>query len=146
MPQKSATYFGFGEEDQCADVRKLIEDAGVHLSHRDMAKDPLSPRELVLLFGHNPLSYFINQASKEYTELGLDKRQPDRREMLEILAENPGLLRRPIIQAARLVTVGCNKEKISEMLQIGRNGNQHDEINGNRGGRITRRSLPSKKK
>jgi regulatory protein spx len=145
MAQKTATYYGYGEEDQCAEVCKLIEDAGIHLHRRDMAKFPLSARELDGLLGHNPLTYFINPAAKEYEKLGLDKKRPERAEMLEILAENPELLRRPIIKSSRLVTVGCNKEKISEMLQISRNGSQIDEPNGNRGGRITRRSLPSKK-
>ena len=145
MPQKSATYIDFGEDDQCADVRKFIEEAGVRLNLRDMAENPLSAEELNHLFGHNPLAYFVNPAAKDYKKLGLDKEQPERQEMLGILAENPGLLKRPIIKTARLVSVGCNRDKISEMLQISRNGNQIDHINGNRGGRITRRALPAKK-
>lgn len=145
MAQKTATYFGFGEDDQCVEVRNLIEGAGIRLYVRDMKKDPLSSRELGELFGHNPIAYFVNQAAKEFESLGLDKQLPERPEMLEILAANPGLIKQPIIKAARLVTVGCNKENISLMLQINRNGNQNEEVNGNRGGRITRRSLPSKK-
>ena len=46
MAQKTATYYGFGDEDQCADLRQFIEDAGIHLLQRDMSKDPLSAREL----------------------------------------------------------------------------------------------------
>ena len=144
MPQKTATYYSYGDEDQCTDVRKFIEDAGIHLERRDLAKNPLSVREMDSLFGHNPLTYFINSAAQEYKKLGLDKQPLQRQEMLELLAENQRLLRRPIIKASRLITVGCNKEKISEMLQISRNGNQIEEINGNRG-RITRRALPSRK-
>ena len=145
MAQKTATYYGYGDEDQCADLRQFIEDAGIHLLKRDMSKDPLSARELDQLFGHNPLTYFVNPAAAEYTELGLDKQLPERQELLSILAANPGLLRHPIVKSGRLVTVGCNKDKISEMLQISRNGNQIEEVNGNRGGRITRRSLPARK-
>ena len=145
MAQKTATYISIGEEDQCSELRKLIEDAGIHLDVRDLAKDPMSPRELGALFGHNPLKYFINPAATEYKKLDLDQRQPERQELLEILAENPGLLKRPIIKTSRLVTVGCNMDNISDMLQISRNGGQSDEVNGNRDRRITRRSLPSRK-
>jgi len=145
MPQKAVTYIGFGDDVQCTEVRKFIEDAGIHLSFRDLAKTPLSVRELDLLFGHNPITYFVNPAAKEYKKLGLDKQLPERQEMLEILADNPGLLRYPIIKSSRLLTVGCNKEKISEMLQIGRNGNQVNETSGNRGGKINRRALPAKR-
>lgn len=141
MPQKTATYIGFGDDNQCTEICKLIEDAGIQLNIRDMDKDPLSVRELVFLFGHNPLTYFVNPTAKEYKKLGLDKRQPERQEMLEIIADNPGILKYPIIKTSRLLTVGCNKEKISEMFQLGRNGNQNNEISGNRGGKINRRSL-----
>ncbi|MCD6248714.1 MAG: hypothetical protein J7J98_00105 [candidate division Zixibacteria bacterium] len=141
MPQKIATYIGFGDDNQCTEIRKFIEDAGIRLNFRDMAKDPLSVRELDLLLGHNPLTYFVNPTAKEYKKQGFDKQQPERQEMLEIIADNPGLLKYPIIKTARLLTVGCNKEKISEMFQIDRNGNQNNEISGNRGGKINRRSL-----
>ena len=145
MPQKSATYIGFTADDNGKEIRQLIQDAGIQLDIRDIEKNPLSVRELDDLFGHNPLTYFVNPASKEYTKLGLDGRQPERQEMLEMMAENPGLIRAPIIKTIRLLTAGCNKEKISEMLQISRNGNQAEDTNGNRERRITRRSLPSRK-
>jgi len=145
MPQKNATYISFASDERCNDLCKFIEDAGVRLQIRDLEKNPLSVAELDKLFGHNPLTYFINQTSSEYTRLGLDQKQPGRQELLEMMAENPGLLRQPIIKTTRLVTVGYNKDKIAEMLQISRNGEPQEEINSNRGGRIIRRPLPTKK-
>ena len=145
MPQKSATYISFASDEHYNDLCKFIVDAGVQLHIRDMEKNPLSVTELDQLFGHNPLTYFINTTSSEYTRLGLDQKQPDRQELLEMMAENPGLLRQPIIKTTRLVTAGYNKDKIAEMLQISRNGEPQQEVSGNRGGRIIRRPLPAKK-
>lgn len=147
MPQKRATFMTYGKDERCDEIRKFIEDAGIRLDIRDLSLNPLTVEEMDYMFGHNPLSYFINTASSEYTRLGLDRMMPERREVLKLIAENPGLLRRPIIKNSRLLTVGCNKDKIAEMLQISRNGepqeeNSHDNRPANR---ITRRSLPSRK-
>ncbi len=145
MPQKTATFMTCGTDERCDDIRQFIEDAGIQLTIRNLKENPLSVRELVLLYGHNPLTYFINPASEEYSKLGLDRQVPERNELLKLMSENPGLLRCPIVKTIRLVTVGCNKEKVAIMLQISRNGDQPQETDGNRGRRITRRSLAPRK-
>ncbi len=145
MSQKCVTYIIYGSDERCDDIRRFIEDAGIRLDVRDMKDRPLSADELDLLFGHNPLTYFVNPASIEFSKLGLEVKLPARADLLELMSKHPGLLRRPIIKTIRLVTAGYNKEKIAEMLQISRNGERADDVNGNRPGRITRRALPSRK-
>ena len=145
MPQKRATYITHGNDESCEEIRRFIEEAGIILDVRDVQDNPLTVEEMVKLFGHNPLIYFVNTASEVFTELGLDKALPGRDELLVLMAENPDLLRRPIVKSTRLLTVGSNKDKIAEMLQISRNGEPQEEVNANRGGRITRRALPSRK-
>jgi len=146
MPQRQATYITYGKDDGCDEIRKFIEDAGIALKVRDLMESPPSVQELTQLFGHNPLTYFVNPASEAYSRLGLDKALPERGELLALISANPQLLRCPIIKNTRLLTVGCNKEKIAEMLQIGRNGEAPEETTNHRSsGRITRRALPSRK-
>lgn len=146
MAQKPATYMTFGTDESDQEILKYIKEAGVSLIVRDIKEQPLSVEELDTLFGHNPLTYFINQAADEYSKLGLDKKVPERAEMLKLLAEHPELLRHPIIKTVRLLTVGSNKDMIAQILQINRNGDKSSEVaNGNRSGRIHRRSLPSRK-
>jgi arsenate reductase-like glutaredoxin family protein len=112
----------YGADERCEEIRKFIENAGIRLIVRDLKKDPLSPLELEHLFGYNPMRDFLNPLSKEYTNLGLDKQLPERRELLQMIADHPELLRRPIIKTSRLVTVGCDRKAISAMLQIPLNG------------------------
>lgn len=146
MPQKQATYMSYGNDERCEEIRKYIENSGYRLIVRDLSKQPLSVDELDFLFGHNPLLYFVNTASSEYSKLGLGDEMPERRQMLELIAKNPGLLRRPIVRNGRLLTVGCNKAKIAEMLQINSNGEAPEETNERRPiPRTPRRSLPSRK-
>ena len=147
MPQKRATFMTYGHDERCDEIRKFIEDAGIRLDIRDLSKNPLTIEELDYMFGHNPLSYFLNSASSEYTTLGLDQKVPERRELLKLMAEHPGLLRRPIVKNQRLLTIGCNKEKIAVMLQISQNGEPEEENNNDHRptGRVNRRHLPARK-
>lgn len=145
MPQKRATFMTYGNDERCDEIRKFIEDAGIKLDIRDLSKRPLTFDELDHMFGHIPLTYFLNPASNEYTRLGLERGLPDRRDLLQLIAENPGLLRRPIVRNTRLLTVGCNKDKIAEMLQINRNGEPVEVPNTNKSSRISRRVLPAKR-
>lgn len=145
MPQKTATFITCGTGEHCDDMRRFIEDAGIRLTIRNLKESPFSVRELDQLFGHNPLTYFIDPASEEYTRHGLDRQMPERDDLLKLMSETPGLLRVPIIKTIRLITVGCNKERIAEMLQISRNGDQPRDTEGNRGGKITRRALSPRK-
>jgi regulatory protein spx len=122
MPQKQATYMSYGTDERCEGIRKFIEDAGIRLIVRDLKKEPLSAEELDHLLGYNPIRDFLNPLAADYTKLGLDKQLPERRELLQIVAEHPDLLRRPIIKTSRLLTVGCDRKAIAAMLQISPNG------------------------
>ena len=145
MPPKLATYIAYGLDEHGEDVRKYIINAGVRLTVRDTKKDPLNYAELDGLLGHIPMINFLNKASQEYAKLDLGEELPDRHEMLDILAKNPGLLRGPIVRTSRLLTVGCDKEKISKMLHINRNGVLEEEQLNNRQPRSNRRSQPAGK-
>lgn len=145
MPQKQATFMVLEYDERCEEVRRFAEEAGVRLEIRNLRENPPSVRELERMFGHNPLNYFVNPGSSDYHRLGLDKGLPPRAELLGLISANPGLLQTPIIQTARLLTIGCNKERIADVLRINHNGDGPDSSSHQKMPRITRRALPSKK-
>ena len=122
MAFKRAQYLTYGDDGLCAETRKFIEDAGVLLDVRDISKNPLSEVELSNLIGHIPIKHFLNSLSDSYKKYRLDKHLPDREDILRLMAKDHTLLRRPIIRAARLLTIGCDKRKIADMLHIGPDG------------------------
>jgi len=128
MPQKQATFMSYGMDEQCAEIRKFIEDAGVRLVVRDLKTNPLSFEELDRMFGYNSLINFLNPLSKDFAKLGLENGLPERRELLKMMAEHPGIVRVPIIRNARLLTVGCDRKVISAMLQISPNGTLINDV------------------
>ncbi|NOY88529.1 MAG: hypothetical protein GXO93_03940 [FCB group bacterium] len=132
MALKRATFFTYGTDDKCNEIQKFIEDAGVILDVRDIEKDPLTYEELEQLIGYLNVNHFLNNFSDAYTEFKLDKSLPTREEVIKLMARDHNLLRRPIIKTVRLMTVGYNKRKIAEMLQINYNGNNIEQENEKR--------------
>lgn len=127
MPPKRAMFITFGDDELCNEMRRFIEDAGVLLDIRDLEKRPFTEGEVRKLISNFNPGYFLNQGSRSFAKLGLDKGVPDREELIKIIAKDNSLLRRPIIKTNRLFTIGCDRRRISEMLQIPLNGRPSDD-------------------
>jgi arsenate reductase-like glutaredoxin family protein len=126
MAPKRATFLCYGEDAMCAETCKFIEDAGVILEKRDIGKNPLSEDELDTLVGTLNISHFINSLSEAYSKTGWDKTPPNRQEIIEAMAKDYTLIRRPIVMVSRLVTIGADKKRIGEMLQLNRQNDMPD--------------------
>ena len=133
MALKRATYYTYGSDTLCVETKKYIEEAGIILDIRDLEKEPFTVDEVKKLIGFLDPKHFINPSGKTYKQHHLDTAMPPREELVVILAEDPTLIRRPIIRTPRLMTVGCDKRKISEMLQMTFNNGDTpiDESKGN---------------
>ena len=130
MAPKSAIYLTYGNDEDCTQTRQFLEEAGVVLEIRDIVKDPLNAYELKGVLGYLDAGHFINPSSESYAKHNLSESIPQRDELLNIIAEDNTLLKRPIIKTNRLMVVGCDKEKISEMLRLNGEPSARD-ISGN---------------
>lgn len=132
MALKRATFISYGNDDWCLETRHFIENAGVDLEIRDLLKKPFTEEEVDKLIGNWDVHHFLNPVSESYQKHGFDNQLPPRAELIRLIAADPTLLRRPIIRNARLFTIGCDKKRIAEMLQISLTGARtDDETNGN---------------
>ena len=132
MAVKHAKFMSYGDDEQCAEMKKFIQEAGVILDVRDIEKRPLDEDELYATLGNLEARHFLNPASDSYEKFNLDEKLPERNELYKMIAEDYTLLRRPIIKTTRLLTIGCDKQKISEMLRLnGENDNHRDNQNFN---------------
>lgn len=127
MVAKRVQYISYGSDEMCLETKKFIESAGIALDIRDTSKKPLTEEEISALVGHLDLKHFINSASPSFKKNGLDKALPERRELIRLMAEDYTLVRRPIIKSSRLITVGCEKKRIAEMLQLGADGQELEQ-------------------
>lgn len=149
MAVRQAKFLTYGNDEQCAEIKKYIEDAGVILDFRDIEKKPLNVDELSAMMGYLEASHFINPASDSFEKYQLAEGLPERDKLIKMVVQDYTLLRRPIIRTARLLTVGCDKQKISEMLRLNGDanssggGNSHRDRIGQGGRSEGRRPTPS---
>ena len=146
MTLKRVKYVTYDENEQCLDIRKLIDDAGIKMDIRDIKKDPLTEDELYALVGHFEIRHFLNPLSESYQKNGFDKKLPGRTELVKAILKDYTLLRRPIIRTIRLFTVGCNKQAIIDMLQISSNGKNSEYADNHFNHQLHRRSTAGSSK
>jgi Spx/MgsR family transcriptional regulator len=79
---------------------------------RDLFKQPLSAAEIRALARRTAggLRALLSTRTAQYKALGLDRRQVSDAELVELMAKEPRLLRRPILVADDSVVVGYDRE------------------------------------
>ena len=96
----------------------MLEDRGVDYRYRDYRKDPLDERELRAVFaklGLRPRD-LLRRRDKAYRELGLTGDEPDDR-LIELMAQHPTLLERPIGVVGDRAVVGRPPERLLRLSE-----------------------------
>lgn len=137
---KRVTLYTDPQDTQCDEVKSFLEEQDIRLHIRNIKTEPLGKPEISMLLRHFDLRHFLNAESRLYKKNKLDKSVPGRDEVIDMIATDNELLRVPIIVFGRLMTVGCNREKIIEMLQIKNNGHNPSEEDNSRSKKATSRS------
>jgi arsenate reductase len=74
----------------------LLREKGVVFEEVDLNKG-LSVAELEALIGDRDYKMFLNTRNVMYRERGMKENPPSRREALNLMSENPNLIKRPIL-------------------------------------------------
>lgn len=75
-----------------------------------MAKQPLTAAELDALIGKRDHLPFLNTRNEKYRALKLKDNPPDRARAIELMAEEPNLVKRPLLIIGRQVLFGFDEE------------------------------------
>jgi arsenate reductase (glutaredoxin) len=97
----------------------LLADHGIEFERRDYFKEPFSVDELRSLFdeiGMTPTE-LLSKRSKAYKDLGLAERDVTDDELIQLIPDNPTLIRRPIVVKNGEAVVGFSQAKIEELIQ-----------------------------
>ncbi len=104
----------------CRKAKKLLEEKGVHVEARHIVEQPPTKEELkqwISLSGMD-IKKFFNTSGMKYRELGLkDKlKTADEEEMLDLLASDGMLVKRPIVTDGKRVTVGFKEQEYDQWI------------------------------
>lgn len=99
----------------CRKARSYMEKRGYQLYFRDLAKQRLSPEELEKLIGGRDYKGFLNTRNEVYREKNMKENPPSRKEAIKMMAEEPNLIRRPVIVAGGRVVVGFDEKGMARL-------------------------------
>ena len=89
----------------------------MELDERDYAKQRLSLDELQALFaGADPRDY-VNPKSPAFKAMGLRGKTLTPAGALKLMAEEPNLLKRPLVIAGRKMVAGFDRDRLRELLK-----------------------------
>lgn len=109
------TFYWYPKCGTCRNAKKWLDENGISYHAIHIAEHPPSRSELESLYKNSGLELkkFFNVSGQKYRELGLkDKvKTASEEELLDILASDGMLLKRPILTDGDKVTVGFKEEE-----------------------------------
>jgi arsenate reductase (glutaredoxin) len=112
------TFYWYPKCGTCRKAKKWLEEHGIDFQEVHIVENPPTKDELKDLFHKSGLEVkqFFNTSGHKYRELGLkDKvKTASEDELLELLASDGMLLKRPILTDGNKVTVGFKEEQFEQ--------------------------------
>jgi Spx/MgsR family transcriptional regulator len=99
----------------CKKARKFLEKRGFQLYFRDLVKDRLSSTELEKLIGKRDYTDFLNSRNEVFRKKRMDKTPPSKKEAIRMMAQEPNLIRRPVVVAGGRVVVGFDENGMARL-------------------------------
>lgn len=88
----------------------------MQLNRHDLAKDPPSRELLERYVDESRLDEFLNKRSPAYKERGLEGRKLTKREAIDLMLEDPNLIRRPIVIIGSRAVFGYLPDVYDEII------------------------------
>lgn len=98
-------------------MKAELSQSGIELDERDFFAEPFTGEELRGLIGDAPVSEYFSWRSPSFRKLGLKREEMSDNQMLELMAEEPRLIRRPLIMTpdGKLI-VGTDKKAMADLV------------------------------
>jgi len=112
------TMYSDPKDTHCAEVEEFLKSFKLDLQVHDIRTTPLNSEQLFGLVKHFDLEHFLNYDLSTSEQNYFEKSPNHRQEVIDLIAKDNRLLRKPIIVSGQLMTVGWNYDSIIEMLQI----------------------------
>lgn len=102
----------------CQKARAWLANHEVNYQEHNIITSPLSRDELlsILSFTENGTEDIISTRSKVFQKLDIDVEELSVLNLIQLIADNPSLLRRPIIMDKKRMQIGFNEDEIRAFL------------------------------
>jgi len=93
----------------------LLESQGIELVKHDLAKERPGRELLEKLIDENHLEDFVNTRSPAYKARGLDVSRMTKKQAIDLMLEEPNLIRRPLLVGGKKAIFGFDAAKYEEL-------------------------------
>ncbi|MCA1038409.1 transcriptional regulator SpxA [Bacillus infantis] len=102
----------------CRKAKAWLEEHQIEYTERNIINEPLTVEEIksILRMTENGTEEIISTKSKAYQQLDMEIDSLPLKELYQLIADNPQMLRRPIIMDEKRLQVGYNDEEIRSFL------------------------------
>lgn len=102
----------------CSKAKSWLEEYDIPYEERSIYSKPLTSREIrsIMRMTENGTEDIISTRSKAYKELDKDIDDLSTKELMNLIQEKPGLLRRPILIDEKRIQIGYNADEIRRFL------------------------------
>lgn len=102
----------------CREARAWLQEHEIPFVERNIFSEPLNISELkaILQMTEDGTEEIISTRSKVFQKLNMDLDDLPLKDLLTLVQENPGLLRRPIMIDEKRLQVGFNEDEIRRFL------------------------------
>ncbi|GAB6933888.1 arsenate reductase family protein [Calditerricola satsumensis] len=117
------TFYGYPQCGTCRKAKQWLDARGIAYEAVNLVTDPPDKETLRALIEKSglPVRKFFNTSGQRYRELGLKEKLPSMtdEEMLELLASDGKLIKRPIVTDGERVTVGFDEATFARVWGTG---------------------------
>ncbi len=90
---------------------------GVELDEHDLGKERLTAEQLDALIGKRSHLDFLNTRNEMYRQRKMKENPPARDEALKLMAQEPNLIKRPIVIRGGKMVLGYDEEALRQLAK-----------------------------
>jgi arsenate reductase len=101
----------------CRKAKAYLEKLGAELELRSLEKQKLSKAELDELIGERDHKEFLSSRNALYRTRNMKDHPPTRAEAIRLMAEEPNLIRRPVVMRGKRIVLGYDENAYKELVK-----------------------------
>lgn len=115
---KSVKFYTYPSCTSCRKAKSFLKEKGIDYEERHLFRNPPTKEELLAIIKKtsNGIDDILSTRSRTFKELTVDIDDMSVFELLEMLSEEPRLLRRPILIDEENLIIGYDRQAMEELL------------------------------
>lgn len=101
----------------CRKAKAYLKKLGAEIESRSLDKQRLSKTELDDLIGDRDYKKFLSTRNELYRTRKMKENPPSRSEAIALMAEEPNLIRRPVVIRGKRLILGYDEQSYKEIVK-----------------------------